>query len=349
MGLLIFYLTVALSISFVCSVLEAVLLSVTSSYISMKESEGAKNVKTLKNLKENIDRPLSAILSLNTVAHTVGAAGVGAQAGLVFGEAYFGLISAILTILILVLSEIIPKTLGASYWKAIALPAAPLVKFLITICYPLVWVSEFITRLIAPKSKGLTVSREEVSAMVNVGAAEGAFHSKENIIIQNLIRLEAIKAKEIMTPRVVVEVESEETTLREFNDKTTSHNYSRIPIYGGDNKDNITSYVLRQTILENLAADNFDMKLKDISREILTSPETRSIASLWERLIAKKEHISLIIDEYGSFEGIVTMEDIIETIIGLEILDEKDSIEDMQQYARERWANRRKKLTKGNF
>ncbi len=343
MELLIFYLLLALTVSFVCSVAEAVLLSTPASFISMKESEGSKRATQFKKLKQNIDRPLSAILSLNTIAHTIGAAGVGAQAGIVFQNVSFGVISAILTVLILVLSEIIPKTIGASYWRNIALVFVPIIHWMIIICFPLVWLSEFITRLIAPKHKENSVSREEVSAMMNVGVEEGIFHSKENKIIQNLIKLETIRARDIMTPRIVVTVAPEEMTLQEFYKNKSLIHYSRIPIYK-DTKDNITGYVLRQNIFEKLAGDNIaSLKLSDIKRDIRISVDSRSISVLWEDLLSNKEHISLVLDEYGSFEGIVTMEDIIETIFGLEILDEKDNIEDMQQYARERWAKRQQK------
>lgn len=343
MFLLFFYLLLALLISFLCSIMEAALLSVSSSFISMKEEEGAKNVTNLKEMKNEIDRPLSAILSLNTIAHTVGAAGVGAQATHVFGEAYFGVVSVILTILILVFSEIIPKILGASYWRVLILPLTPIIQALIFITYPIVWVSEKITILIAPKQKELTVSREEVSAMVNVGVEEGTFQSKENKIIQNLIRLEDIKSKEIMTPRIVAVTASEDMTVREFYANKTLLHHSRIPVYKEDNKDNIIGYVLRQNILESLAEDRFEVKLKDISRNVIISFENRAITGLWEDMLENKEHIAVIVDEYGSFEGIVTMEDVIETILGLEILDETDSIVDMQQYARERWANKKEK------
>ena len=342
MGLLVLFLLLALSISFLCSVLEAVLLSTPLSYISMKENEGNKAATLFKKLKTDVDKPLSAILSLNTVAHTVGAAGVGAQATAIFGEAYFGVISFILTILILVLSEIIPKTIGASYWRGLSMPSAKVIQFLIYLCYPLVWVSELITSAIAPKKREVTVSREEISAMMTVGFEEGTFQSKENKIIQNLIRLENLKAKDIMTPRTVVAAASEGILLQEFYKNKELLHYSRIPVYS-DNSENITGYVLRQSVFEYLAGDNFELKLVDIKRDIRVFIDTKSITSIWEDLLSHKEHIALIVDEYGGFSGIVTMEDIIESILGLEILDEKDSIEDMQQYARERWASRKEK------
>ncbi|MEG1935849.1 MAG: CNNM domain-containing protein, partial [Rikenellaceae bacterium] len=262
---------------------------------------------------------------------------------IVFGDAYFAVTSAVLTLLILVLSEIIPKTIGASYWRSLALVSAPIINYMIIICFPLVWMSEQLTKIIAPKHKEASVSREEVSAMINVGMEEGTFHSKENKIIQNLIRLEGIRTKDIMTPRIVVAIASEDMTLKAFYKNKSLLQYSRIPIYCGDDKENITGYVLRQHVFEQLADDRFDTKLSDIKRNITVTTDSRSIAGLWEDLLSHKEHIALVIDEYGSFEGIVTMEDIIESILGLEILDEKDHIADMQQYARERWASRKEK------
>ena len=342
MGLLIFYLLLALSVSFLCSVLEAVLLSVPASFVGLKEAEGNRNAARFKKLKTDIDRPLSAILSLNTVAHTVGAAGVGAQATEVFGEAYFGWVSAVLTVLILVLSEIIPKTIGASYWRQLAMSSARVIEAMIWICWPLVWVSERLTRLIAPKEQPSTVSRQEVSAMVTAGVEEGTFEGKENKVIQNLIRLEEIRTREVMTPRIVVATASEQTTVREFfADKELLH-YSRIPVWG-ESHEAITGYVLRQTVMECMAEDRFEVRLAELKRPILAFIDTKPIPAVWEELLAHKEHIALVVDEYGSFEGIVTMEDIIESLLGLEIVDEKDRVTDMQAYARERWAQRRAK------
>ena len=336
MGLMFLYLFMALGVSFTCSVLEAVLLSTPMSFISMKEQEGGKSAALLKKYKQSIDKPISAILSLNTIAHTIGAAGVGAEAVKLFGEVYFGVISVILTLLILVISEIIPKTIGASYWRRLALFAAQVIRVFVFICYPLVLLSELITRIFTPKEKELSVSREEVSAMVTVGEEEGVFQSKENKVIQNLIRLNNVKVKEVMTPRVVTEVASEDMTLRDFYQEKAYRFYSRIPVYG-DSKDYITGYVLRRTVLENLTEDKFDMKLKDIKRPIPCFSETKSVSTVWEKLLEHKEQIALIVDEYGCFAGIITMEDVVETIFGLEIIDETDTVVDMQQLARDRW------------
>lgn len=342
MTLILLYLIAALALSFLCSVLEAVLLSTPASFITLKEREGVKAATLFRRLKQDIDKPISAILSLNTIAHTIGAAGVGAEAVKLFGEAWFGVISAVLTILILVLSEIIPKTIGACYWRQLAMRSARIIHALIVICYPLVWLSEWITRLIAPRRRELSVSREEVSAMVTAGTEEGIFASKEDKIIQNLIRFNDIRAKSIMTPRVVAATASEEMTLREFLADTRFWPYSRIPLYG-QNKEYITGYVLRQNVLEHLAEDRFDLRLRDIRRDIICFPDFVSVAVVWERLLASKEQISVILDEYGCFEGIITLEDVLETLLGEEITDEKDLVADMQQLAREKWLERNKK------
>ena len=329
MGLVLLYLTLALALSFLCSILEAVLLSTPMSYISTKEKTHGKSAILLKKFKQDIDRPIAAILSLNTIAHTVGAAGVGAEAVKIFGEAYFGVISAILTILILVLSEIIPKTIGACYWRTLALPSARIINFLIIICYPLVWLSELITRLFSS-------GKQELSAMISIGVEEGVFQMKENKMIQNLIKLDKVKSQSIMTPRTVVATAPESMSLKEFYQDGKYKFYSRIPIYN-DSEDYITGYVLRQTVLEKLAEDRFDMCLKDVARPILSFPENSSVSTVWEQMLEKKEHISILIDEYGCFWGIVTMEDIIETALGFEIVDEKDSVTDMQKLARDKW------------
>lgn len=339
MGLIFLYLSVALGISFLCSILEAVLLSTPMSFISMKEAEGNMKAVALRKLKTNIDKPIAAILSLNTVAHTIGAAGVGAEAVKVFGEAYFGVISVILTILILVLSEIIPKTIGATYWKKLALSSIGVIRFMIIICYPLVWVSEFITRLISSKEHEATVSREEVSAMVDAGVKEGVFELKENRVIQNLIKLENIKVAEVMTPRIVTIVASEKESVKEFYSDKSFRPYSRIPLYEQD-MDIITGYVLIKDVLECLSDDKFEVRLSDIKRSIMHISDADSVSVAWEKMLASKDHIALVVNQYGSFEGIVTMEDIVETILGLEIIDEKDTIVDMQQFAREKWNER---------
>lgn len=342
MGLLLLYLFIALITSFLCSIMEAVLLSTSLSYLKSRFENGDKSAETMLKQKGDIDKPLSAILSLNTVAHTVGAAGVGAQATVVFGEAYFGVVSAVLTILILFFTEIIPKTVGANFNRELVGVAAKLIQVTIFITYPLVILSSFLTRLLSRKNAELTTSREEISALASIGTQEGIFAEKENKIIQNLIKLKNIKVAEIMTPRVVVVTAHEEMTLKEFLENKEFLHFSRIPIYK-TNKDNITGYVFRAMVFEKLAEDQFDLKLKDIKRDILSFRRSTTLFNAWDEMLAKREHISIVMDEYGGMDGITTLEDIIESLLGFEIVDEKDKIDDMQQYALQRWKEKQKK------
>lgn len=343
MELLLFYLTLALTISFLCSIVEAVILSVSAPYIRMREMEGRASARHLKNLKNRIDRPLSAILTINTVAHTVGAAGVGAQAVAVFGKAYFGVISAILTLLILFFSEIIPKTIGAVYWKKLALPSVIVIIGMVYISYPIVVISEFITRIISKNRESQRMSIEEVVALVHLGTKEGVLKESESNIINNLIRLKTIKVRAIMTPRTVVVSAPEELSLDDFIKQKEHLHYSRIPVYSG-NIDNVTGFILNSDVLEQLANGSIDQELKDLKRPIVFFYENFSIPQLFEELLLKKEHIALIINEHGGTEGLATMEDIIETMLGLEIVDEKDIVVDMQELAKKEWEIRKKDL-----
>lgn len=347
MVLLLAYLFLAIVVSFLCSIMESVLLSAPPSFIIARKEKGYRWATLLLDLKNNIDKPLSAILSLNTVAHTIGAAGVGAQAVKVFGEASFGVVSAILTLLILVITEIIPKTIGARYWRKLAVVSTFTIRVMIVITYPLVLMSSVITKFFSKSKREKTTSREEIAALASIGANEGLFLEKENKIIQNILRLKNVKVTEIMTPRVVVAAADENLTLSAFLEHKDYIKFSRIPIYA-DNIDNITGYVIRQKVFEQLAEDKHDVQLKDIRREILVVPDSLALFALWEKLLEKKEHIALIVDEFGGLDGIVTMEDIIETLLGLEILDEKDTITDMQKYARERWKTRQAKYNQLN-
>lgn len=337
MTLILIYLIGALGVSFLCSVLEAVLLSTPVSFISMKESQGAKTAPLLMKYKTNVDRPVAAILTLNTVAHTIGAAGVGSESVKVFGEAYFGIISAILTLLILVLSEIIPKTIGASYWRTLALPSAKIIRVLIAITYPLVWLSELLTRCVSPKIQPLTVSREEVAAMVNVGTDEGVINDAENKVIQNFLKLSNLCAADIMTPFVVVASVPSKTTMKEFYDNAALSSFSRIPVFDTD-REFITGYVRRANVLEMLTQDRFSVPLSEITRPILFFMENATVSDIWQRMLEKKEHISVVTDEYGCMRGIVTMEDVIESMLGVEIVDECDTTDNLQAMAREKFA-----------
>lgn len=341
MGLLLFYLFLALGISFLCSIMESVLLSTSMPFIKGKEAKGKKSASLLKKYKTEVDRPLSAILSLNTVAHTVGAAGVGAQAVKVFGEAYFGIVSAVLTLLILILTEIIPKTIGAIFWRELALLSARIIKVMIIVTYPLVLMAEVITRFISKNKKPVSVSREEIAMMTSVGEEEGIFEEHESKVINNMIRLKSIKVKEIMTPRTVMVAANEEMKLIDFYKDKVFLAYSRIPIYS-ENLDNINGYVLKDAILSKLAEDRHNMKLKQLNRPFVIVYENFNVPKLFEQMLYKKEHVALVVDEYGGTSGLVTMEDIIETLLGLEIVDESDQNTDMQKAAIERWKHKKK-------
>lgn len=343
MALLILYLFLTLSISFLCSILESVLMSTPLSYITMKKEEGYKPAVRFLKYKTDIDRPIAAILSLNTIANTGGAAGVGSQATVVFGSSWVGLVSAITTVLILIFSEIVPKTIGTSYWKQLMGFASKAISVLIVIMFPLAWIVQRISGLIAPEDGANLVSRDEVTAMANIGAKEGVIDTNENKVIQNIMKLDNVKACDAMTPRIVCSIAQENMTLKNFYKNDTYLHYSRIPVYS-DSPEYITGYILLSDALEGLADDKFDMRLKDLKRPISYFEENVSLSDIWENLLKKKEQMALIIDEYGCFQGLITLEDIIETILGLEIIDENDQFTDMQQYAKERWERRQKRF-----
>ena len=338
MGLLLFYLLLSLSLSSLCSVLEAVLLASTVSYVTIKEQEGFKIASVLKRYKADIDRPIAAILSLNTIAHTVGAAGVGAQAAELWreyggapgseGDAV-GIASAIMTLLILVVSEILPKVIGATYWRQLALWATRVIRVLIVIMYPLVLLSEFITILINRGKVQTSVSREEVQAMMDVGVEEGVFKAKESKALRSFLKLGEIRADEIMTPAPVV---------GEFFRSDDEHLdlHSRLPVYDAE-EEYIKGYVLRSELLEGLSEDHFAQEISTLVRPILTFKDEEMVSNIWEKMLEQKEHIAVITDEYGTLRGIVTMEDLIETMLGVEIVDEYDEAVDMQDMAREKW------------
>ena len=337
MFLLVVYLLIALLVSFLCSVSESVMLSTSISYAELVSHKG-RGGRILVRLKRNIDRPLAAILSLNTIANTIGAAGVGAQAVAVFGSEFFGVASGVLTVLILVFSEIIPKSIGSNYWRELCVPVAYIVQCLIYIIFPIVIVSESLTKLFS-RRRGSTVSREEIAALANIGEREGVFESSEGKIINNLVKLKSVKVKNVMTPRTVVLAANENTTLEYFFSNKDNLQHSRIPIYK-DSIDDITGFVLKSDVLLYLAEGKKKTKLKNLRRPIINCYENTSIFNFYNILITKKQQIALVIDEYGGMEGIATMEDVIETLLGLEITDESDSPVDMQQFAKERWRRR---------
>ena len=341
MTALLLFLFGAMAISFLCSILEASLMSTPISYVTMREEEGYKPASKFKVYKQDSSRPIAAILSLNTIANTIGAAGVGQQANILFGSRWFALVSVIVTILILVFSEIIPKTIGATRWKSLMGFTTACISFLIFIMYPIVVCIEWLQKHIPPKdSSDTTISRDEVSAMANVAEEEGDLEEDENAIIQNLINMDDVTAADVMTPRVVAHIAPERMTIKSFyRDKRYLH-HSRIPVFA-DNDEYITGYILRMEALQLMAEDKYDVTLGEIKREIASFNEDTPLDEIWDEMLRKDEQISVVINEYGSFQGILTLEDVIETLLGSEIVDEYDTVRDMQQLALDKWKKRR--------
>lgn len=341
--LLIVYILVALVFSFICSIAEAVLLSITPSYIEHLQQEQPKRATLLKKLRlDNVDRSLAAILTLNTIAHTVGAIVAGAKATVVFGNAWIGLFSALMTLAILFFSEIIPKTIGAVYWEKLAPVTALFVRWLTKVLYPLIWVSEGLTKLISRGKQQHIFSREEFLAMAGLGKKTGDIDEHESRIIDNLFRLGSLKTKDIMTPRRVIQYLQENDQINDVFDQVVSTKFSRIPVYSND-IDDITAFVLKDDVLMAQAQGQESWQLKQIQREMVCVLDEMSLPNLLETLLNQRQHIALVVDEYGDTRGLVTLEDLVETLLGMEIMDEVDEVKDMQKLAREQWLHRAKK------
>lgn len=340
--LLITYLSIAIGFSFLCSIAEAVLLSITPSYLAQLRKEATKSAKQIIELKANIDRPLAAILSLNTIAHTVGAAGVGAQAASMYGDRYVGVISAVLTLLILVLSEIIPKTIGALHWRSLAGVVSVFVRWLIVLVFPLVWLSEILTKWLAGNKKQQLVTRGEIAAVAELGTNEGLLKKNESRILRNLLKLESITVEDVMTPASVVISLEQSKLLSQITDDIYKLPVSRIPLFD-QRRDVVTGFVLRSELLTEIAAGDLTRTLESFSRKIVAVHEDDSITSVFDTLLDARAHIAIVLDRFGGFEGIVTLEDVLETLLGLEIVDEQDETVDMQSLAREQWKARLEK------
>lgn len=352
MSLLLLYAAISIFFSFLCSILEAVLLSIPSTFITIKKQEGKKYAFILELLKKDIDKPLIAILTVNTIAHTVGAILVGVQAEHlefkinIFGINTVGIVSALMTILILVASEIIPKTIGATYWKQLAnFTSIALVALIFPLKWTgILWLLQLTTKLIGgKKGHGSILSREDFHAMADIAHEEGVFEKNESAIIKNLLTFKEVEAKDIMTPRTVIITASEDSTIQDFFTEHPKLHFSRIPIYK-DNSDNITGVILKGELMEEIINGNGEKPLSAIKREIIITNRNLPIPDLFERFVAQREHIALVVDEYGTTSGIVTMEDVIETLLGLEIMDESDNVADLQLLARKNWENRAKKI-----
>ena len=362
MGLLVFYAVISIFFSFLCSILEAVLLSITPTFLNLKKKEGKSYADNLEVLKKDVDRPLIAILTLNTIAHTVGAILVGVQAKVAYAELYgtdrrsilgieftedimVGVVSTIMTILILVASEIIPKTIGATYWKQLANFTSTALNILI---FPLkwsgiLWILQLTTKLIGGKGHGSVLSREGFAAMAEIAHEEGVFEESESKVIKNLLNFKDVQAKDVMTPRTVMKTENETTTIETFFNANSNIRFSRIPIYT-DDSDNIIGLVLKDDVFKEMAFGNGNKLLSELKRNIIIVNRSLPIPKLFEQLVESRNHMALVVDEYGSVSGLVTMEDVIETLLGLEIMDESDNVSDLQLLARKSWETRAKRL-----
>ena len=343
MTLLFVYIAIALGVSFVCSILEAVLLSMTPSHVAGLEHERPATGRRLRRLKTHIDRPLAAILSLNTIAHTVGAAGVGAEAQRLWGSGVLAVTSAVLTLLILFLSEIIPKTLGAIFWSRLTGFVAAVLPPLIVVLLPLVWLSAMLTRFMKRGHTAERLSRQEFAALARLGAEQGVFDASEIRVLKGLLRFRSLTASDVMTPRTVVHSLDERTTVRDAIADSQSTVFSRIPLWQGS-PDHVTGYVLKDQLLLEAARDRPETPVRELSRPALMVPATLSLPALFERLLDEREYIAVVLDEYGGLDGVVTMEDVVETLIGFEIVDETDSVEDMRALARAKWEARAERM-----
>ena len=332
MTLLLIYLAIAIGVSFLCSVLEAVLLSITPSYLEQLTQEKPQSGKTIQSVKDRLDESLSSILILNTFAHTMGAAGVGAQALRVFGPEAETLIAVLLTLAILYFSEIIPKTLGATYWRQLAVPAAFTIRWLVRLVYPLVWVSTRLTQLLGKSHKD-EITREEILALASLGRKDGALKAQENKYLVNVLNLNDVQTSEILTPRTVVHMLDETTSVSDALEQGASRQFARVPIYR-DSTDNVTGMVMRVELFEADRAGRGGQSIATLAQPVVRVPEELPVYRLLDRFIGEQAHLFLVEDEFGQTAGIVTLEDAIETLLGREIIDESDAVADMQELAR---------------
>ncbi len=347
---------ISILFSFLCSIWEAVLLSITPSYINVQRQEGTQLGKDLEVFKEDIDRPLSAILTLNTIAHTVGAIGVGAEALKLFNDEEkwsldYGLIhitmesfvAVVMTLAILILSEIIPKTIGANQWRRLAPFTVKSLKILLFILRPLVWVTQLITKKMKNDKSKPVLSRVDFVAMTQAGAESGALEANESEIIKNLLRFDRIPVKSIMTPRTVAVMAEEERTVKDFYEAHQPLRFSRIPIYEKA-RDHVTGLVLKDDLLEHMIKGHGDWPLQKIKKEILAIDQDKRLPELFDALTKNRTHLAIVVDEFGGLAGLVTMEDVLETLLGLEIVDEMDAVADLQDLARKKWEERARLL-----
>lgn len=352
---LLLFLFLSIFFSFLCSILEAVLLSVNETYIRQEVRQKTRTGELLTEYKSDIDKPLSAILILNTVAHTVGAIGVGVQAGKIFGDdilhflgisiSYESIIASLMTLAILVLSEIIPKTIGANNWKSLAPISVRVLKVFMIALAPLIWCSKLLTSFLKKEKEKSVLSRYDFTLMAEIGEETGALQKQESTIIRNLVNLETLTVRDIMTPKTVALFADGKTTLTEFYKKEHPFIFSRVPIYD-ETIDNIVGIFLKDEFLSELVEGNGDKTLLDIHRSVNVIEDTTTLETLFRQLSTERTHLNVVVDGYGSVVGIVTLEDLFETLLGAEILDEIDTVADLQAYAKEKARQRREKLIK---
>ncbi len=338
MTLLIVYLAIAIGVSFICSILEAVLLSITPSFVARTQAERPRLGAKLLRVKERLDESLSSILILNTFAHTMGATGVGSQALQVFGKEWETLIAVLLTLAILYFSEIIPKTLGATFWQQLALPAGYLISWLVKLVYPLVWLSTRLTRLFSHNREN-EITREEIIALASLGHKEGTLFSQENEYLSNLLRMREIRTEQILTPRSVVHMLEQNLTISEALENPLSQQFTRMPVYG-ENFDDIKGKVIRADLYEAERDGHGAAPISQFMKPILRVSEKLPAQQLLDMFIKHHLHMFVVEDEFGQTAGVVTLEDAIETLIGQEILDERDTVEDMQALAKSKYRDR---------
>lgn len=355
MALLLAFFLLSIGFSFLCSVLEAVILSITPNYISRLKGQGSSIADDLEAFKVDIDRPLSAILTLNTIAHTVGAIGVGAQAGTMFGDSYLDLgivelsaesiIATVMTLAILVLSEIIPKTIGANKWESLAPFTVRTLKVLLVALSPFVWISQRITKSLKKEKEKSVLSRTDFTALTEEGVKSGAIDKSESQIIGNLLQLDQLQCRDIMTPRSVMVMADKNLTVEEYFQSRKTLVFSRIPIFN-EKPDHLVGFVLKDKILEELAYGRKTTRLEELKLDLEFVEADNVVTSVLHTLLGKNMQFAVVRDKYGSITGMLTLEDIFETLLGMEIVDEMDTVEDMQKLARELWQKRYDRINK---
>tara|TARA_B110000444_G_scaffold120019_1_gene112807 strand:- start:93 stop:1148 length:1056 start_codon:yes stop_codon:yes gene_type:complete len=348
MTALLVYFFIALVVSFLCSLLESVLLSVSHAHIAVLVKEGSKRGNLMFSLKENINRPLSAILTINTIANTVGAAGVGAQTYSVFGSSWVAISSIILTLSILFFSEIIPKTLGANYTKSLVGFTAYMISILIFLVFPMVFIGEKISKILSRDNQDNSkASRAELIAMAELSEDEGAIDSQEGDIIENLMKLDNILAEEVMTPRSVIFSLSNEDTVGQVVNKYSPLVFSRIPIFK-NSLDQVIGFVHRYDLVNKQAEDKFDVTMNSLMEPVHTVKDSDSVSTILDQFVKRRQQIFIVEDEFGTTTGLISLEDAIETLLGVEIVDEHDSVVDMRKLASAKLEKRQQKERNNN-